>query len=162
MSNINEVQFYLIEEFCKPIQATPGSACSDLVAREIKIERRTHGYDDTSYMYNVITVSLGICSIIPEHLRADLLPRSSINKTGLVMCNSKGIIDSDYRDEWKIKFYDYKCIYSAPHDLPFQVGERVAQFKIEKKEKFTEVYITKEQLEQNKTSRDGGFGSTGK
>ena len=84
----------------------------------------------------------------------DFRPRSSIWKTGMVLCNSCGTIDRGYTGEVCLFFY-----HVMPDMPKYEPGDRVAQMKIG----FTVPieFVDVEELE--KTERgDGGFGSTGK
>ena len=66
--------------------------------------------------------------IEPEKLNGDyefymlLYPRSSINKTNLVLCNSVGVIDSGYRGNIKVCF---KYI-AQPEDMRVVEGKNIA------------------------------------
>ena len=87
-------------------------------------------------------------------LSIDFRPRSSIYKTGMVLCNSVGTGDRPYTGEYCAFFY-----HVMPDMPKYEPGDRVAQMKIG----FT-VPIEFEEVEDlEKTDRgDGGFGSTGK
>jgi dUTP pyrophosphatase len=99
-------------------------------------------------------VGLGFAAAIPEGHVGLLLPRSSAGaKHGVELNNTCGVIDSDYRGEWKaaIKTKSGRFFSWAP-------GDRVLQFLI--------VPIANVQLNQveslDETQRgEGGFGSTG-
>ena len=86
-------------------------------------------------------------------LSIDFRPRSSIYKTGMVLCNSVGTGDRSYTGEYAAYFY-----HVMPNMPKYEVGDRVAQMKIG-------ITIPIEFLEVdelNETERgDGGFGSTG-
>ena len=86
-------------------------------------------------------------------LSIDFRPRSSVWKTGMVLCNSCGTVDRGYTGEVSAYFY-----HIMPNMPRYQPGERVAQMKIG----FTlpiqfEVVDELEETERG----DGGFGSTG-
>ena len=51
--------------------------------------------------HQTVYVSLGVAVEIPKGYMLMLAPRSSMSKTPLIMPNSVGIIDSDYRGEIK-------------------------------------------------------------
>ena len=87
-------------------------------------------------------------------LSIDFRPRSSIYKTGMVLCNSCGTVDRDYTGEVCAFFY-----HVMPNMPKYEVGDRVAQMKIG----FTLPMEFVEVEELGETERgDGGFGSTGK
>lgn len=87
------------------------------------------------------------------NLSFDIRPRSSVWKTGMILCNSQATIDENYVGEIKLNFYHVN------KELPrYKVGDKIAQLKlgIALPLKFREV----EELDD--TDRmDGGFGSTG-
>lgn len=88
------------------------------------------------------------------NLSIDIRARSSIWKTGMVLCNSVGTVDEDYRGE--VKFYFYHVNKGLPR---YKVGDRIGQLKIG----FTlpvEFEVT-DSLEDTERGVDG-FGSTGK
>jgi dUTP pyrophosphatase len=97
---------------------------------------------------------LGFAAAVPAGHVALLLPRSSSGgKFGLELNNSCGVIDSDYRGEWK-------AMLRTKPSLPFtwNAGDRILQFLI--------VPVTQVDLELtdelDATERGtGGFGSTG-
>lgn len=105
-----------------------------------------------------------------KNLFSLVFPRSSISKTNLVLANSIGLIDEDYRGNIKLRF---KYIIQ-PHDLEiiggsivvkvdpnkiYRMGDRIAQVVFMEQEKH-KIYETHELSETRRGS--GGFGSTGK
>lgn len=103
----------------------------------------------------IATYDTGICVEIPKGFVGLLFPRSSIYKTQLKMCNSVGVIDSDYRGSIMMKYYldwvDLEKLYT--------VGDRVGQLLIMP---IPEIEF-EEVDELGETERgDGGFGSTGR
>lgn len=97
---------------------------------------------------------LGFAAAVPDGHVALLLPRSSTGaKHGLELNNTCGIIDSDYRGEWK-------AALKTKSGLPFkwEAGERILQFMV-----VPLASITLKQVENlDETERGtGGFGSTG-
>ncbi len=87
-------------------------------------------------------------------LSIDFRPRSSIYKTGMVLCNSVGTGDRSYTGEYAAYFY-----HVMPDMPKYEPGDRVAQMKIG----FTVPIEFVEVEELDNTERgDGGFGSTGK
>ena len=86
-------------------------------------------------------------------LSIDFRPRSSIYKTGMVLCNSVGTGDRSYTGEYAAYFY-----HVMPNMPKYEPGDRVAQMKIG----FTVPIEFVEVEELDETERkDGGFGSTG-
>ena len=87
-------------------------------------------------------------------LDIDFRPRSSVWKTGMVLCNSCGTVDRGYTGEICAFFY-----HVMPDMPKYEPGDRVAQMKIG----FTVPIEFVEVEELDGTERgDGGFGSTGK
>jgi dUTP pyrophosphatase len=101
----------------------------------------------------MVTYDTGIAVEIPEGYVGLLFPRSSINKTTLILSNSVGVIDSGYRGSIMFK-YRY-----SEEGLVYDVGDRVGQLLIipYPQIKFEEVDELSETLRG-----EGGFGSTGK
>lgn len=99
--------------------------------------------------------ALGFATEIPENHVALLLPRSGAGaKHGLELNNTCGVIDSDYRGEWK-------AAIRTKSGIPFswEKGERILQFMI-----VPIANVTLELVESLEFSSrgEGGFGSTGK
>ena len=111
------------------------------------LEERTIGDDFISMTGPVIKPYRDILSI-------DFRPRSSVWKTGMVLCNSCGTVDKGYTGEVSAFFY-----HVMPDMPKYEPGDRVAQMKIG----FTVPIEFVEVEELDDTERgDGGFGSTGK
>lgn len=127
-----------------PKQGTSGSAGFDLTAI-------TREYDENNQVWEYST---GIAVEIPKGFVGLIFPRSSVFRTGVILSNCCGVIDSDYRGDIKVKFYSL-----WEHFAPYQIGERVCQLVIVPTPEVE--YIQSEELSQ--TSRGtGGYGSTGK
>lgn len=135
----------LSENAVIPAYANPGDAGLDLVATYVKVE------DHNKYGY--FEYGTGLAVEIPEGYVGLIFPRSSISKTGLMLANAVGVIDSSYRGEIKLRF---KYISGTPS---YEVGDRVAQLIILP----YPVVEFEEVQELSETQRSsGGFGSTGK
>lgn len=100
-------------------------------------------------------VGLGFAAAVPTGHIGLLLPRSSSGaKHGVELNNTCGVIDSDYRGEWKAAIRT-----KSGKSFDWEAGERILQFMI--------VPIADVSLKLvdslDETSRGvGGFGSTGK
>lgn len=102
-------------------------------------------------------IPLNVAMQLPQGYEAHILPRSSTFDTwGIMLANSKGVVDNSYsgnNDEWLFNAVAIKG------DATIKKGDRIAQFKIERKmdkEKFN--FMTVERLlNENR----GGFGTTG-
>lgn len=101
-----------------------------------------------------------------------VFPRSSISKTNLILANSIGLIDNDYRNSIKLRF---KYIFQpedlcAATDLGGRIVGKINEDKIYKKGqkigqlKFSQVIDAEFELADELTDTErgeGGFGSTG-
>lgn len=99
----------------------------------------------------IIRYGLGFKVQLPPHTRLDIVPRSSIYKTGLILSNCIGQGDEQYRGEYAA--YIYNIIPSLPN---YKVGDRILQMRVENR---TDVAVVKGVVDD--VSRGGGFGSTG-
>jgi dUTP pyrophosphatase len=107
--------------------------------------------------YNgLVTYGLGFATEIPEGWRGVIVPRSNISKHPWMLANSIGIVDSDYRGEWMVKYKSVNGVIFQ--SAPYQVGDRVAQIYFEKN---VEVAFAEVDDLEDTTRGDGGFGSTG-
>lgn len=140
-----------------PQKATDGSAGYDLVAMEIDYDSIKIGFkkDAINPVYaGLITCYLGFSVEIPKGYVAKIYNRSSCYKTGTMLANCVGVIDSDYRGEVKAIFFDY-----SDSESYYKEGDRIAQLIIEKLPDVELVEVS----ELSETERGGGgFGSTGK
>lgn len=75
-----------------PSRANPNDVGYDLTALEL-----VKKYGNNTYMYDT-----GICIQAPENYYTEIVPRSSISKTGYILSNSVGVIDPDFRGSLKI------------------------------------------------------------
>lgn len=102
-----------------------------------------------------VLVPTGLFFEMPEHLEAQVRPRSGLAiKQGLTCLNTPGTIDADYRGEVKVIL-----INLSNEAQSIQDGDRIAQVVFQQVEK-----VVFEQVDQlNETVRGaGGFGHTGK
>jgi dUTP pyrophosphatase len=128
-----------------PKYATAGSACFDLTAVSMNV------VEDKGYGY--VEYDTGLAFEIPEGYLGEIYPRSSISKTGMILANSVGIVDCDYRGSVTVRF---KYIKGA--DM-YKVGDRCCQMMIVR----GEPAVFEEVTELSETDRgNGGYGSTGK
>lgn len=97
---------------------------------------------------------LGFAAEVPNGHVALLLPRSSTGaKFGLELNNTCGVIDSDYRGEWKAAIRT-----KNREPWSWAAGDRLLQFLV------VPVAMVQLHLVESltETTRQGGFGSTGK
>ncbi len=103
-----------------------------------------------------VLVPTGLSMEIPKGYEVQVRPRSGLSfKTGLMVLNSPGTIDSDYRGEVKIILGNL-----GKTDEVINHGDRVAQLVLSP---VTQAHYTFTNEELTETSRgSGGFGSTGR
>lgn len=125
-----------------PKKAHDDDACYDVFATEIAYE------DDRKIIYK-----LGFKLELEEGYSVAIRPRSSIHKKLLLLSNSPGTGDSGYKGEYMAVFYKL-----FPESSVYEVGDRVAQIKIEK-----DLEVVWEEVEELSDSARGdkGYGSSG-
>ena len=137
----------LNQEAVLPSYATEGSNGLDLTATAIVT------------FANHIEVRTAISVEIPKGYVGLLFPRSSITKTNMMLGNSVGVIDSDYRGEIILKFKvldESGILYK--HDKIYKQGDKVGQLVLVPAPTL-EIEDVKE-LEETERG-EGGFGSSG-
>ncbi|MCW7472558.1 deoxyuridine 5'-triphosphate nucleotidohydrolase [Leptospira levettii] len=103
----------------------------------------------------VVLVPTGLAMAIPDGYEGQIRPRSGFStKQRIIMPNSPGTIDSDYRGEILIPLLNL-----SGSDFLLEPGTRVAQMVVQAVVKFPIQVVP----ELGSTERGtGGFGSTGK
>lgn len=103
-----------------------------------------------------VLVTTGLSMEIPMGYEVQVRPRSGLSyKTGLMVLNSPGTIDSDYRGEVKVILGNLGKI-----DEVINHGDRIAQLVLAP---VTQAHYEVSTDELTETARGaGGFGSTGK
>ena len=128
----------------EPKYATDGSACFDLAANQ----------KERIFPGECVLVDLGIKIEIPKGYYMELIPRSSIYKSGLMLANSVGIIDADYRGPVMAALINVSKL-----KVMIQKDERIMQAIIKPVQKVS----FKKEISLSTTERGvGGMGSTGK
>lgn len=131
--------------FILPTKGTNGAGAFDIYMPEPG--------DSSDHMYGF--TGLGFAAEVPKGYVALILPRSSTGaKYGVELNNTCGVIDSDYRGEWKA------VIRTKNNELfSWDQGDRVLQFMI-----VPVADVTLELADElDDTARGaGGFGSSGK
>ncbi len=97
--------------------------------------------------------STGLVFVIPEGHEVQIRSRSGMAMKGIVVVNSPGTVDSDYRAEIKILLINH-----SKDKFTIVSGDRVAQGILAKVEQ-AQFEIVKE-IDQTERG-EGGFGSTG-
>jgi dUTP pyrophosphatase len=134
-----------------PKKATVGSACFDLYA--VIDNEKKKMLLAPKYVFKVRT---GLKMSIPEGYALEIRPRSGVASESVIVINSPGTIDSDYRGEILIPLYNMGLI-----PYPISTGDRIAQCKLV--EVIPTTFSHSAIPMADKTERgEGGFGSTGK
>lgn len=102
-----------------------------------------------------VKIHTGVQVEIPEGYFGAVYPRSSTGvKKNLMLANTVGIIDSDYRGELMVFFYNY-----GSEEQVIENGDRLAQLVIQP---YLRCKVKKVEKLNDTRRGDGGFGSTGK
>lgn len=132
------------KEAVVPTKGTTFSVGYDLTA--ISLSKKIN---NVTYLYNT-----GLMVKPPEGYYLEILPRSSLIKTGYMLANSVGIIDSDYRGELLIALN--KVDSTVPDlELPFTRCQLVLR-------KYENYSVTQVEKLDDTERGSGGFGSTDK
>ncbi|MEG1027431.1 MAG: dUTP diphosphatase [Oscillospiraceae bacterium] len=135
----------ICEDAIIPSRATVDSAGYDLYSTVTK----------TIKPKECILINTGICMSIDSGYVGLIYSRSGISvKHSIILANSVGVIDSDYRGEILVPLFN-----NGNSDYTVNAGDRIAQIV------FTPIYTPPlvEVTELSKTVRaNNGFGSTGK
>lgn len=109
---------------------------------------------------NTSLYKTGIRVKMPHGFYCEIFPRSSISKTGYMISNSAGIIDSTYSGEIFVALT--KTNEEAPDlKFPCKIGQLIPRelFNLKTQEVSSDEF---EQLHGESQRKDGGFGSTDK
>ncbi len=133
----------LNEDIPIPTKATKGSAFYDIYAKE-----------DIVLRYNLVTVvPTGLVFEVPTGYEIEVRPRSGLSLHKILVANSPGTLDSDYRGELKILLLNL-----GNKAYQIKKGDRIAQIGIRPS---LEIDF-KEVSNLSKTTRgQEGLGSTG-
>lgn len=137
---------------CMPTRANPTDAGLDLRTKQTVVLRagiRT-------------LVPTGVSVKIPRGYVGLLFPRSSLSKSGIVMTNSVGVIDSDYRGEI-LASLQFNGLPDNHSEIEVPAGERIVQLVVVPiLSVIPEVddYSDEEWFDTKRGA--GGFGSTGR
>lgn len=104
-----------------------------------------------------VKIGLGIRSEIPHGVAAIIAPRSGLGSKGIRICNTIGIIDTDYRGEWQASLVLED--WAEVNSMLFERGDRVLQVVLA--ETLTHVAHVSEDVLTDTERGDGGYGSTG-
>jgi dUTP pyrophosphatase len=129
-----------------PYYATRGAAGCDIIANE------------TTYIPagGMETISTGLFMEIPDGYELQIRPRSGmVFKNKLMVANSPGTIDSDYRGEIKIILYNMDTKFGTV----IRRGERIVQGVVAP---ISQVEFRRVEILSDTQRGDGGLGSTGR
>jgi len=152
---MKEVKVLLLDHFDRnfdlPSYETEGAAGADVRA-SLHLEDRERGFVIRPGQRALIPT--GMCFEIPLGYEIQVRPRSGLSlKSDLLVVNSPGTIDHDYRGEVKILLGNF-----GNDNVVIEHGQRVAQLVLAPVTKAK--YMEAEAL--SSTDRgEGGFGSTG-
>jgi len=124
---------------------TEGAACSDLYCCEPVLVKNGE----------LTRARTGLVMEIPKGHCVEILPRSSMALHGIIIPNSPGVIDSDYRGEVIVLLFG---LFVKNFEI-FDTGSRIAQARLVKSEQAK--YEVADEVSQTQRG-SGGFGSTGK
>ena len=102
-------------------------------------------------------IPTGLSVALPEGTWMSVHSRSGLAlKTGLVVGNGVGVVDSDYRGEIFVIMHNL-----SDRSIRVEHGDRIAQAMIRKVESHQYAFVEVQELTQTERG-NGGFGSTGK
>ena len=120
----------------------------DLTAMRCKLNQ----HDSFVYMFDT-----GISVKPPKGYYVEIVPRSSIIKTGFILANSVGIIDPDYTGSI-ICALRFVGIGTGQEEAQYLMFQRIAQMIVRKHE---HVKLVEKTSLTDTVRGSGGFGSTG-
>lgn len=126
-----------------PEYKTDGAACFDLASNE------THTFNNNE----LYVLGTGLSVEIPSGYCILVFARSSLGIKKLIIPNSVGVIDSDYRGEIKVPL-----ISLNDDSITIEKGQRIAQAMLVK---LTMANLTLADSLTSTSRGAGGFGSTG-
>lgn len=149
---MNEVKMMLLDNFDKSLK-TPSYETKDAAGADIRA--CLDGENLVIKPFERVLIPTGLAFEIPSGYEIQVRPRSGLSlKTGLMVVNSPGTVDADYRGELKVIMANI----SDKNEI-INHGDRVAQLV------FSPVtqarFLQAESLSVTERGT-GGFGSTGK
>lgn len=125
----------------------PRKAGVDEVGYDLTLIKVSKVVNDKTIMYDT-----GVAVKPPDGYYTEIIPRSSIYKSGWMIANGVGVIDPTYRDTLKIVLVQISSD-AAPIVLPC----RIAQLIVRPLVRNIETVVVED---MDMTYRKGGFGST--
>lgn len=159
---IGQLRFSLAAGAKAPAKASLGAAGFDCFAfkREFLASKRGELIPikpGEARPFDLVRYSTGVSVEIPDYYVGLALARSSVSKMPLIMANTTGVIDSDFRGEVSFTF---RILDAADIErAAYQVGDRIGQLVFIKLADF-ELADVPELSDSARGS--GAFGSTGR
>ena len=160
--------YKLFKEAHLPILGSEWAACFDLRASLLGNEpikyydewnlKKTATVEDGNisfYSGQRMLVPTGLIFNLPEDMSMRIHPRSGLSlKSGIIIANCEGVVDSDYVEQTYVMLHN-----ASMKTFIIEDGMRIAQAELVYNDsvRIEEIFDRPEQ----KTSRKGGFGSTG-
>ena len=129
-----------------PTKAHPTDTGYDLTLIRMSKDMSIPGFEQKIIMYDT-----GIAVCPPDGYYTEVVPRSSLSKTGYMLANSVGIIDASYRGSIKVVVTGDNSLDDL--SLPFKGFQLVLR-------KLEEVEVVEVDDLDDTVRGDGGFGST--
>ena len=138
--------------------------CNESAVAPTKANSQAVGFDLTvigideelsrKFPSNTTAYETGVKVVPPTGYYLEIVPRSSISKSGYMLANSVGTIDPDYRGTLKV------VLTKVSSDTPdLTLPNKICQLVLRKVETASVEIVNESSLDS--TSRaDGGFGST--
>jgi len=127
-----------------PQLGSSGAACYDVASIDRYI----------LYPGQTAMIGTGLAFEVPKGYEIEIRPRSSLASTGLLIVNSPGTLDSDYRGQLIISVRNISA-----QVITVNKGDRIAQIKVNR---VIPVMFEAVDFLAETERGSGGFGSTGK
>ena len=135
---------------CKENAIVPSKAHQSDTGFDLTVVDIVKRIDENTALYGT-----GIKAVPPSGYYFEIVPRSSISKTGYILSNNIGIIDQSYRGELLVALT--KINPDAPDiELPCRIAQLIPREYIH----FIPVIVPDDSISDT-TRGDGGFGSSG-
>jgi dUTP pyrophosphatase len=156
---INELSSKVYNDGLLLSYATTGSSGVDLRAVAVSCDGESFSLESGVFILKSGSRCLVKCGIAIQmnesFIEAQVRSRSGLAlKNGVMVLNSPGTIDSDYRGEIGVILQNFDS-----KDFTINIGDRIAQLVFSRIEKVNFDFVSS--IDQTKRG-DGGFGSTGK
>lgn len=140
--------------YCKismndPNAVLPSKVRESDVGYDLTIINKVKDFNNTTSLYDT-----GISINIQYGYYAEIVPRSSLSKSGYILANSVGIIDPGYRGNLYIALSKIDK-ESTDIQFPFKCCQLII-----KKQVFVNLFIEENKKDTNTSRNIGGFGST--